>query len=259
MWEDLNLTRKRHEGRKLRMLMRKIVDGGLLERFEVGVSGSCVLDWHAVKCFGRNPRDGVGYYLHPNDLDIFVCGSNGRTTEAFLDFVNKCGQEMLRIGHQVNSVHRYRNVYVHDDIDIEIVDVEVEGLETKLSFVQCPKDETVLQTVRRFDFDLVQVIYDFTRDRIIRQDPETELMEWTLTMRLSNRILDSLDRQLTLPTGSRNDNSVRRILLTCGRMLKYSRRGFIFEKELEVMAKANAVRAGVGLGPIILPKYRYST
>lgn len=67
---------------------------------------------------------------------------------------------------------------MYDGAKALIYDFCLEGIETKLSFVQCQFAPNIHKVVKRFDFDVVQAIYDFGSDSIIiDQAAETNLKQ----------------------------------------------------------------------------------
>lgn len=219
--------------------MVKILRTGLpeedLEDFTVGLAGSMPLSMFGA----RHLYSGQGKFewakgLVPNDADIFVCGAPGCNHERMREYVYDFIHAILEADYTLNYLHTYYNHYVHRKNPVMIMDVGVCGLDTKLSFVQSPCCEDVRDTVLGFDFNIVQVVYDFNRNDFVIGKATLKMLE-AGTMELSEYVLRDLDEELEFRDLS--NFRYKRLLSTYLRILKYGARGFDLLNAKEVLKK----------------------
>lgn len=139
-------TWMRLEARNTRKLIRSVVDKEYLHSYTVGCRGVSV-DWwkdlNNTRC-GRDRLNWIDWTA--NDVEICVCGYPGKNPENFHRYVRGTVSKMETEGYEIARVGTYvRRVWNGTrNISINIVDVNVKGLETTLSFVQCPSRSTVI-------------------------------------------------------------------------------------------------------------------
>ena len=176
-----SLAARRIKGRQVRKVIRDVVPKHLIDTFVVGCSGSAVVEWRNVRLglkpemkrtdsgeVGTEKED--GNEVIAGDVDIFCCGDVGLTDTKFQRFIQNVVRKMLDEGHKFESIEKRRNNYVHEDRHVWIVDIVLKNLAMKLSFVQCPCDENVMEAVQRFDFNMVRVMCDFSKNEFILDD-----------------------------------------------------------------------------------------
>jgi hypothetical protein len=103
---------------------------------------------------------------HPGDYDIFVCGPNGRTEKAFKQYVNKVCERLDCIGWRVNSRSTYKHTYAREGVPIVVIDLDLNRISCKLSFVQCPTCDKIQEAVEGFDIHACRVIYHLHDGRL---------------------------------------------------------------------------------------------
>jgi hypothetical protein len=181
---------------------------------EVGLAGGCALYWHLIhEAFPKDLLDWV-----PNDIDLFVCGNLGSTQGTFRAYVEKCKDRCAEFGVIVLSTNFHRNRYVIKDRSVLIADLEVEGLDQVISFVQVPNVRTVIEVVETFDIDVAQVVYNcFTCKFTIEPGIEKRIANM-------HAVIKPFHTEKHCPS----EFEKRRQSVTYHRMKKYEKRHFVF-------------------------------
>ena len=156
--------------------------------------------------------------LFPGDYDVFVCGPNGRTEDAFREYVRKLCVKLEEIGWPVYDKRLYRHTYGKDDRPIMIFDLEVKHINCKLSLIQCPSCDKIQEVVEGFDIDVCRVIYHPHDGSIECRDAVIEQISNCTASADGCRFGESGP---TVP-------ECRRIFRTMMRVMKYMDRGFRF-------------------------------
>ena len=210
-----SLRSMRYEMRQVKTLLSHIVDPSTQQHQYVCVAGSAALLWFLLSQPGYSAAPEKMF--RPNDIDVFVYGTPAASVESFSDFVESLTTNIETAGYAITSKREHSNWYVLEG-PILIIDVRVEGIDSKISFVQSPNDHTPQEVVSRFDMDIVQVIYDVK----------------TQTIKVGDRIRSNILRgQATTKNFvynrcflSLHDYSLYGSTLS--RISKYSKRGFVF-------------------------------
>ena len=213
----ITIQAKRLESRNLKKLVKAIIPKSCLDSFEVGVAGSCVLDWNAV-------REGDCMDWWPGDLDIFVCGQNGLQIGMFIRFMNTVMANLRSARYNVLHVDTHMNGYNSPMEMVYIRDIVIEGFSTKISFIQCPMDATVFDTVERFDLDTVTVVYDFSRNAFHTQNWHRADGLKVRKMAVCPFVHELIAKERIDPGGC--EQRMNRLLDTVDRIAKYQRRGW---------------------------------
>jgi hypothetical protein len=103
---------------------------------------------------------------HPGDYDIFVCGPNGRTEGAFKQYVGEVCKRLDCIGWKVISRSTYKHNYAREGVPIVVIDLDLNRISCKLSFVQCPTCDKIQEAVEGFDIHACRVIYHLHDGRL---------------------------------------------------------------------------------------------
>lgn len=188
----------------------------------VGCSGSSVVSWR----IHRKPEDfpdALQNFVY-NDCDLFVCQKHGSTAEEFLAFVKATFERLTAHGYIVGWAYCYEHDYMHDGAKALIYDFCLEGIETKLSLVQCQFASNIHEVVKGFDFDVVQAIYDFGSDRIIMdQAAEKNLKQGKMEV---SPWQEKLADEIVSHEKDLSKVDIYRLAATLKRMTKYTERGF---------------------------------
>ena len=214
------------EEQKIKAAIRCAVPEKDLRDGTVGCSGSSVLSWKIHRSLKDYP-EALQTFVY-NDCDLFVCRKYSHTNEDFLAFVFACLKRLNDHGYTIRSENCYEHTYMYELAPVLIYDFTVEGIETKLSFIQCRFGATIDSVVKRFDFDVVQAIYDFKTDSI-RMDADAERNLMQGKMEVSRRVHEVAEQIVAnFKRVSRFD--AMRLKATLNRMRKYGRRGLLVEE-----------------------------
>lgn len=214
----------RLKDRELIKVIRAGVPKDDLDSFKVGLAGS-----QALLMYGNRYRESKPSKfrwlngLEPNDCDLFVCGPYGRTHPIFEDYVDGVISNIQEAGYDVLRVHSKLSRYIHKSVEVMITDVLVDGLDTKLSFVQCPLSDTVKTAVCSFDLNIVKVVYDFKSGNFVVENEARSMIE-DGRMMITERVHRDLVREV-----NRKDKSgftFQKLKNTYFRIAKYGIRGF---------------------------------
>ena len=244
-------TQKRHQNRfrqlryernTVKKCLDNLLTSELAAKDNVCVAGSAPLHWLILSYPAE--RVPMECLFRPNDIDIFVYGSDARTQEAFFLAVAQMNVHLKSKGYKQVRKKVRCNTYILRGIPVWIVDVRYEELSANLSFVQCPTTSTKQEVVSSFDMDIVQVIYDIPSRALIA----------------SNSVRDSIaTRQATpadfeFPLSAPTSRDMYLLTSTLHRMSKYASRGFNFTRAPEVYCQL----ADVTMSPAAstLPEYQ---
>ena len=215
----------RLEGRKMRQLVREIVPPEDLEYNVVGCTGSAVVAWCTMS-YHWDQLDKIGWAdWKPNDLDILVCGLYGSSKPEFEWYVEMVLERIHQKQYVVEEVKIYVNRYVLKNMDVHIADVKLAGFGTTLSFIQCPVSKTVMDAVKLFDFDIVQVVYNFKQCSY--QFPSQEAIDNLTAGKMD--LSEEIQAMLLQPSRSSSPFNVKKLKSTYARILKYRARGFTLD------------------------------
>lgn len=221
-------TGLRLEGRKVRKMLQACLLRTDTHNFSVGCSGSSVVTWRQLSKAGGASSNSKWMKWTPHDVDIFVCGEHGKTRETFNAYVRTVRKRMEEKGYLITKMKTYQNKYIMENIMVSITDLEIEGLDTVISFVQSPAHETVLEVVAGFDLDIVRIVFDFRNGSYIMADNDKEHLDAGV-MKVSERILE------LVKFATRSSFVKQKISSTYDRLAKYRERGFDLENEEAVM------------------------
>lgn len=205
------------EARRAQVAVQQMLTDDLRQRATVCVAGSAALQWYLL-------RHEEGQITHsvfkPNDIDIFVFGRDGESESVFLESVWKMVNKLGEAGKTELQIDQRTNMYVLRNTPVSIVDVRVRGIETKLSFVQCPADNTADGVVGRFDFDIVKVIYNIAEDKFRVQ----KLVARSIAQRCA------CARDTRCRFSAPDHFELQSYMSTLRRIRTYSKRGFHFKR-----------------------------
>jgi hypothetical protein len=142
----------------------------------------------------------------------------GSTQGRFRAYVEKCKDRCAEFGVIVLSTNFHRNRYVIRNQSVLIADLEVEGLDQVISFVQAPNVRTVIEVVETFDIDVAQVVYNcFTCKFTIEPGIEKRIANM-------HAVIKPFHTEKHCPS----EFEKRRQSVTYYRMKKYEKRHFVF-------------------------------
>ena len=205
------------EANSVKQVLGAMLTEGPRTRGTVCVAGSASLHWHLL----NYPKDGFAKrcLFQPGDVDIFVCGSDGQTQDAFKAAVYGMIDQLKDKGYLVGRITVKKNLYILRDVPVLIINMSVAGCQgSRMSFIQCPRDSTPEDVVARFDINIVQVIYDIATGEFCMEDDVRKSIE------VRKAEIKKIRCQFTAP----NEDEVRKIICTLERVAKYRRRGFSF-------------------------------
>ena len=162
--ENSIATLRQDEWRTKRFL-KKVVPVDKASKGIVGVAGSASLLWWQLKETNCNCNPGRLYI--PGDIDVFVCGDDGKTHKNFSCFVRGILKKAAKCGYIVEKSTLKVNPHIVPDSSVHILDVWILGLRNKISFVQAPQDLSMKDIVRRFDISVSKVVYNIGSNRYI--------------------------------------------------------------------------------------------
>jgi hypothetical protein len=142
--------------------------------------------------------------------------------------VHSCIDRLKQEGYKVENLVMWEHRYIHAYKNTKMADVWVEGIASKLSFIECSEDDTVFQVVKRFDFDLVQAVYDFKNEKVLMEvEAERSLNKGYMHVSKRTRdfivfIEDGLESGELFPLSCQ----VWKLKSTYNRIRKYQLRGF---------------------------------
>ena len=165
----------RLEGRAVRKMLQACLSPADTHNFSVGCSGSSVVTWRYLSKAGAGSSNQPWMKWTPHDVDIFVCGQHGRTREAFTAYVRTVTKTIEDRGYSIANMKTYQNIYIVEGLEVLVTDVEVEGFETVISFVQSPTHATVHEVVAGFDLDIVRIVFDFRDGSYIMADNDMSI------------------------------------------------------------------------------------
>ena len=181
----------------------------------------------------------------PNDIDIFVYGNHARTSyvrKVVDEFVNIA----LRDGLCVTERKEKWNYYCSEAFKVLIIDVAVSGFGAKFSFVQCPLANSPPEVVSMFDMNIVRVCY-YIQTSTFHVDP----CDWQAIKSKKHAKISPVIWSDTAPTRK----ETRRLVSTLGRMRKYSRRGYRFDRIPRVRVRAHQLAANLPVEEPALKEY----
>jgi len=197
---------------RVQRLLRYVIPRDVTRKDEVAVAGSCALFWYQEK--NRvGPR-----WSSPNDIDIFVCGTEGRSKLNFKIFLCAVEANLESLGVNILSSSYRESLYVHRDVPVSIVDYHLEGIPIKLSFVQAPLHLTIHDVVNDFDIDICRVVYHVHRQSFTVKNSDAESIAGR-----EFQVLPVLFRKRGEPCKW----EIQRMKSSMVRMKKYSERGFM--------------------------------
>jgi hypothetical protein len=217
------------EAQKVRHAIRTMVEESALLDYSVGLSGSTALSWKIHEDPGKHPLSMI--YFEPHDCDMFVCSKHcldERGKSCFYRFVHSCIDRLKQEGYKVENLVMWEHRYIHAYKNTKMADVWVEGIASKLSFIECSEDDTVFQVVKQFDFDLVQAVYDFKNEKVLMEvEAERSLNKGYMHVSKRTRefivfIEDGLESGELFPLSCQ----VWKLKSTYNRIQKYQLRGF---------------------------------
>lgn len=201
---------------KVKRILRYVIPRSSTRSDEVAIAGSAALHWY-------QRQEGIGpSWSGIGDIDIFVSGQHGTTVSQFKRFLTSVIENLLASEHQIAAFKCYplRLYGAASSRNIIICDIEIVGIDLKLSFVQSPGSANVSSVVDGFDIDICQVRYDIhrqtyhvrnqTRDNIRRR----RAVVFPLVFDSSNGDISPADRT--------------RVRKTLQRIKKYHDRGYKF-------------------------------
>lgn len=153
----------------------------------------------------------------PNDHDVFITGRWASTETHFKGMVGLIVAKMKRLGAKIELVSEYY-VYGRNQEFFWVVDVKVQGIEKKISFVQAPGLKRVSDVLKRFDINVCRVGYDFHSGELF----------------YSKKVCDDVTRCVATVDGPAfgpdavSKDDIHQVLRTMERVQKYSKRGFNF-------------------------------
>ena len=119
---------------------------------KIGILGSAALHWY------QNEKSIGPKWNKPRDVDLFVSGYWGSKAKRFMRFVHLMRKRLTIAGYTFTLKHK-RNVYAFMERVVNIVDINITGVDLTLSFVQSPCCANLTEVGATFDIDVCRVIY----------------------------------------------------------------------------------------------------
>lgn len=158
-----------------------------------------------------------------NDVDFFVGGKNGRSAHRFrvfvADMINKVREYGAKHGKVVTVEKEIAHHYANFDGVVLIQNVRLSGVGVKLSFVQAPACDTMLEVVESFDIDVVKVILNVQRMQLHSK------VEVAVAVESGNASVCDYGLQKNYPC----QFDLSQVGNTLCRMRKYGKRGYLFK------------------------------
>ena len=205
-----------HESTQIKQCLNHLLPPKLKNGSTVCVAGSAPLQWLLLNLSSEGTPHAC--LFKPNDIDIFVYGDDGRTEKAFREAVLTMIHHLKDKGYYIEQCKDRVNLYIYKDTPVMIVDIKIRNLNTKLSFVQCPRDSCREDLLCRFDIDVVRVIYDIAKHTLV------------VNKNIQNNIEagEATVKNFSFGLSAPNNRELHMITQTLRRMSKYASRGFRF-------------------------------
>lgn len=228
-------TSMRSEGRKVRNLLRACLDPCDTSNFSVGCSGSAVVSWWDLERreVGSNRKHWLKWT--PCDVDVFICGKHGSSVNSYNMYVSKAINKMKEIGHTISFLKSHTNYSVLEGVAVSIIDVEVEGIKTVISFIRAPGSSTVHDVVAKFSLDIVRMVYNFQTGGYIMSEEDRCNLDNGF-MRVSQSLVDLLEG------GVCTDFVISKLRSLYHLVDKYRARGFVLVEEEKIKALFEAFK-----------------
>ena len=196
----------------IRSLLRYVIPRECSRDNEVAIAGSAALCWFQ-DLWEVGPMWGV-----PGDVDIFVCGKNGRTKGQFSKFMNSILKKLRQIYRHPSAVECFDSAYCFRGLVCHISNLKIPGISLKLSFISSPGCNNVKEVVDQFDIDVCKVIYNVHHE-------EYEVEE---SVKKHIKMCKAMVTDLTFGGSVPDRFDIYKCSKTLGRMEKYTKRGFVF-------------------------------
>jgi hypothetical protein len=209
---------------KIQRLLRRVIGADPLIANDVAVSGSAALYWYQRR-FDIGPK----WKGRPHDIDVFVCGNNGRNFDRFMihmweEVLYNATSHGLRLQNQVIRFNTYAHpsatIKIHDFYIVDNRDTRSRPREFVLSFIESPFN-TIQEAVDGFDINVCQVIYNIAQDDFIVSNELRECIR-------SGTAALTCGIEFFKESGRPSDDEIMKLHSTLDRIIKYNRRGYTF-------------------------------
>jgi len=184
---------------------------------------------------GRWKKRGQGGGNHlvwsPNDVDVFFCGKVGSRKASFRTAVRgickKLSKQLAQGGLRLIEEKEHEKRYTSRPQPFLIRNVKIEGMETTVSFIQVPDCEDVGELMEGFDMDIARCLCSIEKKEL-----------WA-PLKVVSQIWKGEAAVVDFVTKQRHpsEKDERIICSTLGRMRKYGRRGYRFQRYCRIMSQ----------------------
>ena len=173
-------------------------------------------------------RKGVPPSWTPNDVDIFVTGTQASRAAKFDHVCEHFKGKAELKGHAVESVKERMNLYCVMGIPVRIVDVKLKTFSIPFSFIKYQHASCGAHVVDNFDINIVQVWMDIYSGALTANDDDVWYCIDNGIARVSQVVWEE-----AMPSVFKQ----KRLELTFARMRKFTERGFYFQQPPSIFSQ----------------------
>jgi hypothetical protein len=171
---------------------------------------------------------------NPNDVDVFFCGRVGSRKASFRAAVrgicDRLSRQLAAEGLKLIEGEEHENRYTARPEPFLIRNVNIEGMETAVSFIQVPECEDVAELMEGFDMDIVRCLCNIEKEEVcVPVKVVSQIWKGEVA------VVDFVTKQ-SFPS----EVEEKVICSTLRRMRKYGRRGYKCKRYSQIMSREEA-------------------